>query len=132
MNNIEDNENNSVEDIEIVIGDGSNLEFSEVFESRIDAMFENFESVGSYLIEYDVDDDLVINEINGRIPDVLVCSFKSPIQEKWIVENKTKMNVKMCVALSGEREDLFSKKETGLKWIAKLFEKSSVFGVTMF
>lgn len=41
----------------------------------------------------------VINEINGIAPDVLMCSFDSPFEEKWILDNRDKMNAKMVLGI---------------------------------
>lgn len=41
----------------------------------------------------------VINEINGIAPDILLCSFDSPLQEQWILDNKDKMNTRMILGI---------------------------------
>lgn len=43
--------------------------------------------------------DDVLNEINGIAPDVLLCSFDSPFEENWILENKDKMNTKLILGI---------------------------------
>ena len=43
--------------------------------------------------------DTILNEINSIVPDVLICSLESPLQEKWIMDNKDKMNAKMILAI---------------------------------
>lgn len=100
-------------------------------EERINYSFDNFEYAGQYLFADEIDDDLVINDINAIVPDILLCSFDSPLQEEWIIENKSKMNVKLCVALSGDTSELLFKKETGIRWITRIFGKQGVFGLNM-
>lgn len=43
--------------------------------------------------------ETILNEINGIAPDVLICSFDSPLQEKWILGNKDKMNTRMVLGI---------------------------------
>lgn len=100
-------------------------------EDRINNSFDNFEYAGHYLFADEIDDDLVINDINAILPDILLCSFDSPLQEEWIIENKSKMNVKLCVALSGDTSELLFKKESGIRWITRIFSKQGVFGLNM-
>lgn len=100
-------------------------------EERINNSFENFEYAGQYLFADEIDDDLVINDINATLPDILLCSFDTPLQEEWIIENKSKMNVKLCIALSGDTSELLFKKETGIRWITRIFSKQGVFGLNI-
>lgn len=46
-------------------------------------------------------DEAVINEINGLAPDILLVDLDTPMQEKWIMEHRTKVNTKLCVGLGG-------------------------------
>ncbi|MBE5935575.1 MAG: hypothetical protein E7262_07265 [Lachnospiraceae bacterium] len=99
-------------------------EFAEKFDVKIEETWkdnEYIEYVGSYVIDEDRDDDLIINEINGSIPDVLLCMCESPVQEKWIIENKSKISVKLIIALGGEKEELMQKKESGIKFLLRMF-----------
>ena len=99
-----------------------NMDTNDVFKDN-----EYAEFVGSYVIDDEIDDDLIINEINGRIPDVLVCICESPVQEKWIIANKSKIGVKLILAFSGEKKEFMQKKETGIKFLAKMFARQRIF-----
>ena len=109
-------------------------EFSESFDNKINEVFkdnEYAEYVGSYVVDDETDDDLIINEINGRIPDVLVCICESPVQEKWIIDNKSKIGVKLILALGGEKEEFMQKKENGIKFLAKMFARQRFFSLIL-
>ena len=105
-------------------------DFAQSFDNKVNDVFkdnEYAEFVGSYVIDDEIDDDLIINEINGRIPDVLVCICESPVQEKWIIANKSKIGVKLILAFSGEKKEFMQKKETGIKFLAKMFARQRIF-----
>jgi len=52
-------------------------------------------------VEQEFDDELIINEINGMAPDILLVDLDSPLQERWIMEHKTKVNSRLCVGVGG-------------------------------
>ena len=108
----------------MLLTDDSN--FADIYDVKMEEVFaenEYAEYVGNCVISEDMDDDLFINEINGRLPDVLVCVCESPVQEKWIMQNKSKLSVKIILALTGEKEEFLQKKDTGIKFLAKIFGK---------
>ena len=105
--------------------------FSDIVKEKMESLSDSFKYIGEYVFENEIDDDLVINEINANLPDILLCSFDSPLQEKWIIENKSKMNVKLCMALSGNDGNFILKKDSSLKWITRLFSKSHIFGINI-
>ena len=98
--------------------------FIEVIRNKGEGLSELVDFIGEYIFEDEIDDDLVINEINANLPDILLCSFESPLQEKWLVENRSKMNVKLCLGLSGEVGNSVLKKENRLRWITRLFTRT--------
>ncbi len=77
----------------------------------IKAFFEyskyNISVVGGRL-EQEYEDALIINEINGMAPDILLVDLDTPLQEKWIMEHKTKVNVKLCVGLGGIMQQMLA------------------------
>ena len=101
-------------------------ELAEKFENTVHDLFEENEYLdflGSYVLEEGTDDDSILNEINANLPDVLICACKTPYQEKWLLDNRTKMSVKLCIALSGEKEEFLQKKDSTMGIFAKLFGK---------
>lgn len=72
----------------------------------------------------------VINEINESKPDIVFVGFGAPKQEKWIDENKDKLNCKVIIGNGGtvdilagtvkEAPDIFQK--LGLEWLYRLLK----------
>lgn len=67
----------------------------------------NISFVGGRM-EQDYEDALIINEINGLAPDIVLVDLDTPLQENWIMEHKTKVNTKLCVGLGGLMQKLLS------------------------
>lgn len=63
--------------------------------------------VGTCFLDIEQNGDVVINEINGLAPDILVFSLDSPLQEAWILTNCTKMNAKLCIGMGGVINNIF-------------------------
>lgn len=49
--------------------------------------------------ELKLSDELIVNEINGNAPDVLVVMMDSPRQEQWIRENYSILHAKICLGM---------------------------------
>lgn len=49
-------------------------------------------------------EEMFVNEINAAAPDILVAALDSPFQEKWIINNSTRLNAKLCIAIGGLHE----------------------------
>ena len=58
----------------------------------------NISVVGGRIRE-EAEDELIINEINGLVPDVLLVDLDTPLQELWMMEHKIKVNTKLCIGL---------------------------------
>lgn len=59
--------------------------------------------VGSYAFEnLTGDPDVIVNEINSTFPDLVLSTLSSPEQEKFVYENKTKLNARLWIALKDE------------------------------
>lgn len=41
-------------------------------------------------------EEALINDINMKIPDVILLSMDSTEQEEWILNNKSKVNARIC------------------------------------
>ena len=123
-------ENAELEKLSVMVMTDDNC-FSDIVKEKMDSLSDSFQYIGEYVFENEIDDDLVINEINANLPDILLCSFNSPLQEKWIIENKSKMNVKLCMALSGTDGNFILKRDSNLKWITRLFSKTHIFGINI-
>lgn len=71
--------------------------------------------------------DNLLNDINGIVPDVLMCSFDSPFEEEWILDNKERMNVKMVFGIGPGVSRAMKNKVTFIDYIKKKFRK--IFGI---
>ena len=58
--------------------------------------FKNENVLGVYVAEGDVTEEALINDINMKIPDVILLSMDSTEQEEWILNNKSKVNARIC------------------------------------
>lgn len=77
----------------------------------------------------------IIEDINLKQPDVLFVCLGSPKQEKWIFDNKDKLNVKVAMGLGGcldvyagnvkRAPDIFIK--FGLEWFYRLIKEPKRF-----
>ena len=70
----------------------------------------------------------LIEQINSKSPDILIVGLGCPKQERWISENKTKVNVKILLAV-GDGIKVFAGtkirghllfRKLGLEWFVRL------------
>ncbi|MFZ5988701.1 MAG: WecB/TagA/CpsF family glycosyltransferase [Bacillota bacterium] len=77
------------------------------------------------------EEDQVINQINSSGADVLLVALGAPRQEKWIHENKKRLNVKVCIGVGGTFDVLAGKtkrapeffQKSGLEWLYRLYKE---------
>lgn len=62
----------------------------------------------------------VIQDINDKNPDILLVGLGSPKQEKWIFENKDKLNAKLFIAIGGSFDVMCGKTKRAPKLFIKL------------
>ena len=84
---------------------------------------------GMYSMDAGYNDESVINDINGKVPDVLLLAFKSPMLESWIAEHKLKLNVRLMVGIGDISEDLIRENAEPAKWITKLGIRNLYFNI---
>lgn len=73
--------------------------------------YEKLQIVGQYSIEEYPDDlDRMINEINSAAPDVLISVMPTPVQEEFLVKNRTKLLAKLWYGL-GENYSLLTEEK---------------------
>lgn len=58
------------------------------------------EIVGLYVAGKEVSQEALINDINTKLPDLILISMEDIQAEEWIHSNKLKINAKLCVVLS--------------------------------
>lgn len=66
---------------------------------------EGLRIVGKAAVDdLDYDDDFVINDMNMKVPWVLISNLESPKREQFLKENHMKMNVRVWLMLRADRE----------------------------
>ena len=53
--------------------------------------------LGVYVSDGNVSEETLVNDINIKLPDILLLSMDSTGQEEWLEKNKGKVNTKLCV-----------------------------------
>lgn len=92
------------------------LELSELFQEQN----QELDICGAYSLDAGYNDESVINDINSKEPDLLIMTVDSPGLERWVVEHRSKIYVKVCIGI-GNMSDIMlkdSKKPAG--WLVKL------------
>ena len=72
----------------------------------------------------------IIDEINSSKADILLVALGAPKQEKWIHNNKDKLNVKVCIGVGGTFDGIAGRmkrapkffQEHGLEWLYRLYK----------
>ncbi len=57
--------------------------------------------VTGYINGYEKDNQVIIDKINKSNPDIVFVGLGFPVQEKWIYDNKDKLNTKVVMAVGG-------------------------------
>ena len=80
---------------------------------------------------YFTDDAPIIEEINAASPDLLLVCLGAPKQERWMAENKDRLNVRLMAGLGGSL-DVFAGtakrapkgwQKLGLEWLYRLLKE---------
>jgi len=66
---------------------------------------------------FDFNTDLVIDSINKSNSDILIVGLGSGFQEKWIIENKSRINVKVIIAVGDGIKVFAGTKKRGPRFI---------------
>lgn len=61
--------------------------------------YPDIQVLGAFYDDLLQNQELVINEINSITPDMLLFVIDTPLQERFIMENKSKLNAKLCIGL---------------------------------
>ncbi len=108
---------------------GENQKDTELFIQLFAGRSPEADMCGMYSMDAGYSDESVINDINTRVPDVLLLMFKSPELENWIAENKSKLNAKLLVGVGNISEDIIMTHVKPAKWIRKLGIESLYFSI---
>ena len=95
---------------------------------------------------YNFESEKVIDKINKANPDIIIIGLSTPYQEKWMYENKSKINFKIILSV-GDGVKIFANKKIrgplifqklGLEWLIRLISnpvsnfRKYVIGVPVF
>lgn len=93
----------------------------EKLEKELLSYEENLSIVGKVAVdELEQDDDFVINDMNMKVPDVLISNLESPKREQFTKENQMKMNVRLWLMVRADRE-LYTQEKNSFKQIYNKF-----------
>lgn len=59
--------------------------------------FSKEQVLGVYAADGEVTEEALVNDINTKLPDVVLLSMSSTDQEEWLEHNKSKINAKLCL-----------------------------------
>ena len=65
--------------------------------------------------------DRLIEEVNRVKPDILLTGFSMPLEERWLMENKNRVDVKLFVLGAGCFEFLAGNVPTCPKWLSQIY-----------
>lgn len=103
---------------------GSTEEVLAKIKENMKQLFPNIEVVGVYsppFGDFSTDEnESIIGVINNATPDVLWVGMTAPKQEKWIYENKDKLNVPLIGAIGAAFDFFAGTKKRAPKWAQKL------------
>jgi len=96
----------------------------EKLNTYLEGKYNGINIVGAYAVENSNEDgDTIVNEVNSISPDIIVSVIGTTFQEKFIYNNKQKLNAKVWLGL-GHHER--ARNSIGLKpsWLSKLVDKT--------
>ena len=96
----------------------------EKLNTYLEGKYNDINITGAYAVENsNEDEDSIVNEVNSISPDIIVSVIGTTFQEKFIYNNKQKLNAKICLGL-GHHER--ARNSIGLKpsWLSKLVDKT--------
>lgn len=116
---------------------GSKPGVAEKAKEKVDEMYPGIKIMGTHDGYFKPEDeDNIINEINESGAKILFVCLGAPKQEKWIYENREKLNVRLCLGvggtldvLSGEAKrapEIFLK--LNLEWLYRIASNPSRWG----
>ncbi len=97
---------------------GAKQEIVETAKNNLIRKYNNIQIVG---IEngYVKDNDYLINKINSSGANIVFIAMGSPKQERWIYENKNKLNANIFIGVGGTFDIISGKLKRAPMWIQK-------------
>lgn len=75
---------------------------------------------GVYVADGEVAEETLINDINTKLPDLILLSMESTKQEEWLENNRAKVNAKLCVVMGSVMPLLFRENVPVPGWLKKI------------
>lgn len=76
--------------------------------------------LGVYVADGNVAEETMINDINTKLPDIILLSMDSPGQEEWLLNNRGKINAKLCLAAGSIIPHILRENVHVPAWIRKI------------
>jgi len=101
-------------------------------EKKMKQKYKGLNIVGTHNGYFDEQEEAnIIEEINKLKPDLLLVGLGFPKQEKWLYDNKNKLNSKVCITVGGCFDVMAGKlkrapyifQEFGLEWFYRLISQ---------
>lgn len=98
---------------------GAKEEVVEATKRNLEDKYKNIKIVG-FENGFVKDNEALIKKINNSKANIIFIAMGSPRQEKWIYENKDKLNVNVLMGVGGSFDVISGKLKRAPKWIRKL------------
>lgn len=72
---------------------------AKVFYRYLARHFSKENVLGVYAADGEVTEEGLINDINTKLPDIVLLSLDSTEQEEWLENNRGRLNAKLCLAI---------------------------------
>lgn len=111
---------------------GGGSETVKLAEKKMANKYKGLKIVGTHDGYFDEEEQIIlIEQINKLKPDLLLVGLGAPKQEKWIYNNKDKLNVKVCIGVGGSFDGMAGKvkrapkifRRLGLEWFYRLISQ---------
>lgn len=83
--------------------------FVETFCAYAKERYAGVQIVGTASMEeHGISDDMIVNKVNGTETDCIVAFLSSPLQEQFVIRNRSLLNARMWIGLGRETEEKLS------------------------
>ena len=80
--------------------------FVETFCSFTQERYAGIQIVGTASMEeHGISDDMIINKVNGTETDCIIACLSTPLQEQFVIRNRSLLNARMWIGLGREMEE---------------------------
>ncbi len=76
--------------------------------------------VGVYAADGEITEEALVNDINTKLPDIILLSMESTNQEEWLENNRAKVNARLCFAMGSIMPQILRENVYVPAWMKKL------------